>query len=148
MFIGDSGAKMAEMPPHHEPTLTLSEKADTAGKGPIKRRVRRLKTAPRRVFWTSIGVAQRSWPIKEPRWEPFGKAPKSWWPDIVCAVAFVVITVMLLYPSPLTDLDMAVRVFLHDNRNLPLDWTARVLNNLGAGRVVAPVVLLLALWCA
>ncbi|ADD43816.1 phosphoesterase PA-phosphatase related protein [Stackebrandtia nassauensis DSM 44728] len=100
------------------------------------------------TFWNSAAFAERTWPIKQDKWEPFGKAPKSWLPDILCAVGFVVITVMLLFQSPLTELDEAVRVFLHDNRMLWLDWVTRVLNHLGAGRVVAPMVLLVTLWCA
>ena len=144
MISGDSGAKTVAKPTV-EPGPPRPREPQPQGE---PGRVSAFKARWRRTFWSYVTAAQQAWPIKQPQWRPFGKAPKSWWPDIVCALAFVALTTGLLFQSPLTELDTTVRVFLSENRNLPLDIAARVLNNLGAGRVVAPMVLLLALWCA
>lgn len=148
LFIGDTGATMAKMSSHHEPELAVSKRTATASKGSRPRWVIPGRAWAHRTFWNLTGRAERTWPIKAPEWKPFGNPPKSWLPDVACALGFIVITVMLLWQTPLTELDQTVRIFLNENRALWLDWVARVLNNLGAGRVVAPLVLFVTLWCA
>lgn len=147
LFIGDTGATMARMPSHPEPKLAVS-KETPASKESNLRWMLQARSWAHRTFWNLTGTAERTWPIKTPQWQPFGNRPKSWIPDIVCALGFVAITVLLLFQSPLTELDKTVRVFLDENRVLWLDWVAKVLNHLGAGLVVAPLVLFVTLWCA
>ncbi len=70
--------------------------------------------------------------------------PRSWWPDLACAGAFTVLTV-LLAAGHLLGLDAAVADWADDHRPAPLYWTARVLNYLGqGGQVLMPVAVLLA----
>lgn len=148
MFIGDSGATMAKMPSHHEPQLAVSQETPAASKDPRPGWLIRIRTWAHHTFWGLAATAERTWPVDEPSWKPFGRPPRSWWPDIVCALGFIAITVMLMFQSPLTQLDETVRIFLSENRTLWLDWMSRVLNHLGSGKVVAPLVLFVTLWCS
>lgn len=148
LFNGDTGATMAEMSSHHVSNLAVSKRTDAAGNGTKRGGIVRIRTWAHHTFWGLTARAERTWPIKDREWKPFGQRPSSWLPDIACAIGFVLITVMLLFQSPLTDLDLAVRIFLSENRTPVLDVLARVFNHLGAGRVVAPLVLFVTLWCS
>jgi membrane-associated phospholipid phosphatase len=70
--------------------------------------------------------------------------PRSWWPDLCFAGAFVLLTV-LLATGRLLGLDAALADWADAHRPAPLYWTARVLNYLGqGGQVLMPVAILLA----
>jgi len=70
--------------------------------------------------------------------------PRSWWPDLGCAAAFVVLTA-LLAAGHLLSLDAWLADWADTHRPAPLYWTVRVLNYLGqGGQVLMPVAVLLA----
>lgn len=81
-------------------------------------------------------------------WEPYGKRPRSWWPDLWMFTAFLGIMALLAWPSPLIQLDWAVRMWAIDNRIESMRPLAESLAQFGQARVVAPVTLGFAVWCA
>lgn len=95
-----------------------------------------------------VGLLARAWPVKQTQWEPYGAAPKSWRPDILLALGILTSTVLLMWPSPLVEFDLWLRKLAFYNK---VEWLREVgllLTYLGSGRVVAPLVLGLAVWCA
>ncbi|GAB3655163.1 phosphatase PAP2 family protein [Glycomyces tarimensis] len=81
-------------------------------------------------------------------WEPYGKRPKSWWPDLWMFLAFLAIAALLTFPSPLVTMDWEIREWVWRHK---VDWIrdiARVATELGQARTVATITLLLAVWCA
>ncbi|WP_199036365.1 phosphatase PAP2 family protein [Glycomyces salinus] len=81
-------------------------------------------------------------------WEPYGKRPKSWWPDLWLFTSFLAMAALLTWPSPLIQFDWAVRMWAIDYRIESLRPVAESLAQFGQARVVAPVTLGFAVWCS
>lgn len=102
------------------------------------------RSGPGRV----AAALRRSWPGTGDRWRPFSRAPDSWWPDICLVAVFGAITGLLLWPSPLVDLDVSVRDSFLGRLPVWLDLVAKGFTYLGQGSPLALLVLLLATWSA
>ncbi|MQM26779.1 phosphatase PAP2 family protein [Glycomyces albidus] len=82
-------------------------------------------------------------------WEPYGKRPKSWWPDLLMFLSFLGLAFFVTYPSWLVRLDWEVRMWAVDaNDTIWLRDLAKAGAELGQARTVATVTLLIAIWCA
>jgi membrane-associated phospholipid phosphatase len=81
-------------------------------------------------------------------WEPFGERPKSWRPDIVMFAVFLVITVLLMFPSPLVTLDHEVRMWAVEHKIQWLWDFGRTIAMVGEGEAGASVGLVFSVWCA
>ena len=82
-------------------------------------------------------------------WEPYGKRPKSWWPDLLMFLGFLGLAFFVSYPSWLVRLDWEVRVWAVDANDV--EWLrdlAKAGAEFGQARTVATVTLLIAIWCA
>lgn len=86
------------------------------------------------------------WSRDERRWVPFGAVPRRWWAEAALAAGFAAVTVLLLWPSWLVDVDVAVRDFCLGHHATPLFWTARVLTFAGQGLPLSLICLGLAAW--
>lgn len=81
-------------------------------------------------------------------WEPYGRRPKSWWPDLVVLLAFIVIAALLTFPSPLVQMDWEIREWVWRNKVEWLRDVSRLATELGQARTVATITLALAVWSA
>lgn len=82
-------------------------------------------------------------------WEPYGKRPKSWWPDLFMFLGFLALAFFVSYPSWLVHLDLKVRLWAVDANDL--EWLTAIARGgaeFGQARTVATVTLLIAIWCA
>ncbi|NUQ89163.1 MAG: phosphatase PAP2 family protein [Glycomyces artemisiae] len=82
-------------------------------------------------------------------WEPYGKRPTSWWPDLLMFLAFLGLAFFVSYPSWLVRLDWEVRLWAVDANDV--EWLrdlAKAGAEFGQARTVATVTLLIAIWCA
>jgi hypothetical protein len=82
-------------------------------------------------------------------WEPYGKRPKSWWPDLFMFLGFLALAFFVSYPSWLVRLDIEVRLWAVDANDV--EWLANIAKGgaeFGQARTVATVTLLIAIWCA
>lgn len=82
-------------------------------------------------------------------WEPYGKRPKSWWPDLFMFLGFLALAFLVSYPSWVVRLDVEVRVWAADANDL--EWLTALAKGgaeFGQARTVATVTLLIAIWCA
>ncbi|GAA2621893.1 hypothetical protein GCM10010399_61330 [Dactylosporangium fulvum] len=71
--------------------------------------------------------------------------PSGWWFDGVLLSGFVVLTLALVWRSPLLDVDLAVRDFVDAHRPGWADTTLRVFNKLGqGGQVLTPLAAIVA----
>lgn len=95
-----------------------------------------------------VRTLSNAWPVKQQYWQPFGSRPKSWKPDLFLVLGTLFITVLLLQQSWLTSLDVWIRKTAYYNKLEPVRELAFNLTYLGSGKLVAPIVLVLALWCA
>jgi membrane-associated phospholipid phosphatase len=87
-------------------------------------------------------------PLRYRKWKPYGRAPKSWWPDALLFTGFLLNTIFLLWPSPVVQFDTFIRESAYEYK---IEWLRQVslfITNLGSGRAVAPVVVILAVLCA
>ncbi|ADD45923.1 phosphatase PAP2 family protein [Stackebrandtia nassauensis] len=66
-------------------------------------------------------------------WRVYGGAPRRWWPDLALLLGFVGLTALLLWPSPLVSLDVAVRDAGQAALSPVPYWIARGLTYLGQG---------------
>jgi membrane-associated phospholipid phosphatase len=88
-------------------------------------------------------------PVRWFDWEPWGKQPKSWWPDIVMFLAFLAIGALVSYPSWVVRLDWRIRVWAVDANDVEwLRLLAQCGAELGQARTIATVTFLIAIWCA
>lgn len=95
-----------------------------------------------------ITPLRRYIPVNWFDWEPYGKRPKSWWPDLALVFAFVAIAALLTFPSPLVQMDWEIREWVWRHK---VDWirdVSRLLTELGQARTVATITLALAVWSA
>ena len=82
-------------------------------------------------------------------WEPWGKRPKSWWPDLFMFLGFVTLAFFVSYPSWLVRLDWEVRMWAVTANDLVwLKDIAKGGAEFGQARTVATMTLLIAIWCA
>ncbi len=82
-------------------------------------------------------------------WEPYGKRPKSWWPDVLMFLGFVALAFSVSYPSWVVRLDVVVRMWAVNANDL--EWLTAIAKGgaeFGQARTVATVTLLIAIWCA
>lgn len=79
-------------------------------------------------------------------WTPGLTPPRSWRPDVLLALTFLLITALLLWPSPLTTLDIAVRDWFEDIRQPWTLWPVRVFTYFGQGTPLTIGCLILCLW--
>ncbi|WP_026924403.1 phosphatase PAP2 family protein [Glycomyces arizonensis] len=95
-----------------------------------------------------ITPLRRYIPVNWFDWEPFGKRPKSWWPDLVLILAFIAIAALLTFPSPLVHMDWEIREWVWRHK---VEWVrdvSRLATELGQARTVATITLALAVWSA
>ncbi|WP_026928699.1 phosphatase PAP2 family protein [Glycomyces tenuis] len=95
-----------------------------------------------------ITPLRRYIPVNWFDWEPYGKRPKSWWPDIALILAFIAIAALLTFPSPLVQMDWEIREWVWRHK---VEWVrdvSRVATELGQARTVATITLALAVWSA
>lgn len=90
----------------------------------------------------------RAWPVKQPTWEPFYSRPKSWTPDLLLIAGTLFITALLMQQSWLVSLDVWIRKTAYYNKEESVREAAFNLTSLGSGNLVAPIVLVLVLWCS
>jgi len=82
-------------------------------------------------------------------WEPYGKRPKSWLPDLLMFLGFLGLAFFVSYPSWLVRLDWQVRLWAVDANDVEiLRDLAKAGAEFGQARTVATVTLLIAIWCA
>jgi hypothetical protein len=82
-------------------------------------------------------------------WEPYGKRPKSWWPDLFMFLGFLALAYLVTYRSWLVDIDWEIRVWAATANDV--EWLAGLAKagaEFGQARTVATVTLLIAIWCA
>ncbi|GAA2144738.1 phosphatase PAP2 family protein [Glycomyces algeriensis] len=82
-------------------------------------------------------------------WEPYGKRPRSWWPDLFMFLGFLALAYLVSYPSWLVQLDWDIRVWAATANDV--DWLRNLAKGgaeFGQARTVATVTLLIAIWCA
>ncbi|HEX2143910.1 MAG TPA: phosphatase PAP2 family protein [Glycomyces sp.] len=78
-------------------------------------------------------------------WRPFVlRRPRSWIPEIAMAVAFVLLTVPLVWPSPLVELDVWIRDLSDANRSELAENIATITNMFGQGGLLGAIALGLA----
>jgi membrane-associated phospholipid phosphatase len=66
--------------------------------------------------------------------------PKNWWFDVALLAGFVVLTLLLVWKTPLLSLDLTIRDFVDAHRPRPFYWVLRVFNYLGqGGQVLTPL---------
>lgn len=95
-----------------------------------------------------ITPLRRYIPIHWFDWEPYGKRPKSWLPDVMLILAFIVVAALLTFPSPLVQMDWEIREWVWRHK---VEWirdASRIAAELGQARTVATVTLALAVWSA
>ncbi|CAM3193560.1 phosphatase PAP2 family protein [Stackebrandtia soli] len=121
------------MPPQLDSAVAVAEDSATPN----------LAARWRRIVAPAPAVAAPA-----PRWEPYSRVPASWKPDVLMALGIAVITISLLWDSPIVWLDVAVREFFLARQIPWLHDIALAVTYLGSGRLIAPIVLLAALWCS
>lgn len=80
------------------------------------------------------------------RWEFHAAAPARWWPDALLVLGFVVLTAVLLWPSPVITVDILVRDVVDANRPEWAYWVSRGFNLVGQGFPLAVVSAVLVAW--
>ena len=90
-------------------------------------------------------VLDRFWPQTGQRWTPFGERPRSWWPDILLALAVVAVTSLLVWRSPLVMLDIGLRDWALETRPEWAFIVADIARYVGQGTPLTIIVLGLAI---
>ncbi|WP_157930524.1 phosphatase PAP2 family protein [Glycomyces xiaoerkulensis] len=81
-------------------------------------------------------------------WEPYAERPRSLRPDLWLLAAFLVMSALLTFPSPLVELDYELRLWVIEHKVQWLWDAGRTVVLLGQAKYVAPLTLAFAVWCA
>ncbi|GAA4911694.1 membrane-associated phospholipid phosphatase [Stackebrandtia albiflava] len=98
--------------------------------------------APASPAWPDR-LLDRFWPVTGERWRPYG-GPRSWWPDVLMLLTVAALSALLVWPSPLVELDILVRDWSLSHQPEWARFTADMLRYVGQGTPLAVIALGLA----